>query len=99
MKDLLLHHNQHLITCNHNTTIQNISIEMNVMDNDDKFLSIAIYSQNKNNITLKNIIIKNEENMSSNRNIGIFFHGGEGHHIDNINIWLDMGFDLCHLVQ
>ena len=78
---------KYLITCNNNTTLKNITI--NLDSNNDV---IGIYSQNKNNIYLSNIVFKNDNSMSKSKIICAFIHGGVKHLFENINIDLNMAF-------
>ena len=81
-----------LITCHHNTTIKNINIEISNTNKNHSEL-IGINSNNKNNISIENIIIYQNSNILSSHNIsGIKIYGGEYHLLKNININFPLGF-------
>ena len=90
-----------LITCNHNTSIRNINLEINnnllieSTDNDQQIKWIGINSQNKNNICIENVIIyQSSNNLLSLDTIGINIYGGEYHILKNIDITFSLGFGI-----
>lgn len=84
-----------LITCNHNTTINNLNIELNNIDIDSQL--IGINSQNKNNILIENIsIYQSVNNLSLPNMTGVRLYGGEYHQLDNININFNLGFGFIN---